>query len=123
MVKLKQGMIEDRAQPKRRCLSFLGGNQTQLRIWSRTAMGRCQSASGEGLARRRNLSIADRLRGVLRYRLIVPLKRRRHSPEYTARGVMIGLFWAFTPMVGIQMYLVSMTWGCSAGIRSPISVS
>ena len=45
-----------------------------------------------------------------RYRLIIPLKRSRHPPEYTARGVAVGLFWAFTPLVGIQMLLVLATW-------------
>lgn len=43
-------------------------------------------------------------------RLIVPLMRSRHPPEFAARGVMVGLFWAFTPLVGIQLYLVFMTW-------------
>lgn len=46
----------------------------------------------------------------VRYRLLVPLKRSRHSPEYTARGVMVGMFWAMTPFVGIQMGLVLGTW-------------
>lgn len=45
-----------------------------------------------------------------RLKLIVPLKRSHHTAEYTARGVAIGLFWAFTPLVGIQMYLCLMTW-------------
>lgn len=44
------------------------------------------------------------------YRLVIPLKRSRHPPEYTARGVAVGLFWAFTPLVGIQMYLCLMSW-------------
>jgi len=47
---------------------------------------------------------------LLRYRLIVPMMRSRHSPEFTARGVMVGLIWAFTPTVGIQMLLVLGTW-------------
>ena len=45
-----------------------------------------------------------------RHKLIVPLKRSPHPPEYSARGVAVGLFWAFTPLVGIQMYLCLMTW-------------
>lgn len=45
-----------------------------------------------------------------RYRLIVPIKRSRHPVEYTARGSAVGLAWAMTPLVGIQMYLVLMTW-------------
>lgn len=51
-----------------------------------------------------------RLRRMLRYRLIVPLMRSRHSPEHAARGSFVGLFWAFTPSVGIQMPLVLITW-------------
>ena len=41
---------------------------------------------------------------------MVPLKRSRHSPEHSARAVAVGLFWAFTPLVGVQMYLVFLTW-------------
>ncbi len=46
----------------------------------------------------------------VRYKLIIPLKRSRHSPEHTARGVMVGIFWAMTPFFGIQMALVLGTW-------------
>jgi uncharacterized protein (DUF2062 family) len=42
--------------------------------------------------------------------LIVPLKRSPHPPEHSARGVMMGLFWAFTPLIGIQMYIVFFVW-------------
>jgi len=51
-----------------------------------------------------------RLRRRVHLRLIVPLDRSAHPPEHTARGVMIGLFWAMTPLVGIQMPLVFATW-------------
>lgn len=47
---------------------------------------------------------------IVRYRLIMPLKRSQHSPEYGARGTAVGLAWAMTPLVGIQMWLVFMTW-------------
>lgn len=47
---------------------------------------------------------------LLRFRLIVPLLRSRHPPEHTARGVMIGMAWALTPTVGLQMYGVFVTW-------------
>jgi uncharacterized protein (DUF2062 family) len=47
---------------------------------------------------------------MVRYRLVIPLKRSMHVPEYTARGVMVGLAWAFTPTVGIQMAAVFLTW-------------
>ncbi len=51
-----------------------------------------------------------RLRRLLRYRIVVPMMRSRHSPEHAARGSFVGLFWAFTPSVGIQMPLVLITW-------------
>ena len=47
---------------------------------------------------------------LLRLRLIIPILRSPHPPEHTARGVAIGTMWAMTPLVGIQMWLVSMTW-------------
>ncbi|MBQ4472629.1 MAG: DUF2062 domain-containing protein [Alphaproteobacteria bacterium] len=43
-------------------------------------------------------------------RLVVPILRSPHPAEYSARGVAIGTMWAMTPLVGIQMWLVSMTW-------------
>lgn len=52
----------------------------------------------------------QRLSRLLHFKLIIPLKRSPHPPEYTARAVMWGLFWASTPLVGAQMYLVFMTW-------------
>lgn len=65
---------------------------------------------GAALRVRRQFSMWERFRRLIHFRLVVPLKRSTHPPEYTARGVMIGLFWAFTPLVGIQMYLVFLTW-------------
>lgn len=46
----------------------------------------------------------------MRYRMVVPLKRTRHPPEYVARSVAVGLFWAMTPSVGIQMACVLFHW-------------
>lgn len=59
---------------------------------------------------RKNRSYLSQLGRLVRYKLVVPLRRAPHSPEYKARGVAIGMIWAMTPLVGIQMYLVSMTW-------------
>jgi uncharacterized protein len=59
---------------------------------------------------RRSFTFWERLRRLAHLRLMIPIKRSRHPPEFTARGVAIGLFWAFTPLVGIQIYLVFMTW-------------
>jgi uncharacterized protein (DUF2062 family) len=55
-------------------------------------------------------SLWQRLVRLITYRLLIPIKRARHAPEYVARGVMVGMAWAMTPFVGIQMYLVFMTW-------------
>jgi hypothetical protein len=58
-------------------------------------------------------SIWDKGIRLIRIRLIVPLLRSPHPPEYKARGVAVGLAWAMTPLVGIQMWLVFMTWVAS----------
>ena len=47
---------------------------------------------------------------LLKLRLVMPILRSPHPAEHTARGVAIGTMWAMTPLVGIQMWLVSMTW-------------
>lgn len=53
----------------------------------------------------------QRLVRLLRLRLVVPLKRgHHHPPEHTARGVLVGLAWALTPTIGIQMGLCLVTW-------------
>lgn len=46
----------------------------------------------------------------LRHKLVIPMKRSPHSPEYTARGVYWGVFWGLTPLVGIQMPIVTALW-------------
>ena len=55
-------------------------------------------------------SFLDRMGRLSRLKLLIPLKRSPHSAEYSARGVAVGMFWALTPLVGIQMYLCFMTW-------------
>lgn len=60
--------------------------------------------------RERKHSGWEGMKRLTRYRLIVPIKRSKHPPTYTAHGSLVGLVWAFTPLVGIQMYLVFMTW-------------
>lgn len=47
---------------------------------------------------------------LVRVKLVIPMLRSKNPPEITARGAMIGMAWAMTPLVGIQMYLVFMTW-------------
>lgn len=71
------------------------------------AMGRQRIGNGNGERR----SWRGRLVRLFRYRLVVPLKRaHHHPPEHTARGVMVGLMWALTPTIGIQMALCLLTW-------------
>ena len=41
---------------------------------------------------------------------MIPIKRSKHPPEYTARGVAIGIAWALTPSIGIQMVFCFITW-------------
>lgn len=52
----------------------------------------------------------ERMGRLSRLKLLIPLRRSPHAPEYSARGVAVGMFWALTPLVGIQMYLCLMTW-------------
>ena len=47
---------------------------------------------------------------LIRYRLHIPMLRSPHPPEYTARGVMMGMIWGFIPLFGIQMGGVLLTW-------------
>jgi hypothetical protein len=58
----------------------------------------------------------DRVARLAKFRLVVPLMRSRHTPEYSAAGTAIGLAWAMTPTVGIQMPLVLVTWLISRGV-------
>ena len=59
---------------------------------------------------RRQHTWLKKLNRLVHFRLVIPLMRSPHTPEFTARGVMVGLFWAFTPLIGIQMYLVFLSW-------------
>ncbi len=59
-----------------------------------------------------------RLQSVIRRRLIVPLFRSPHPPEYTARGVLVGVFVALTPTIGIQMAIVGVVWIISRAVHS-----
>ena len=47
---------------------------------------------------------------LLKMKLLIPMMRINLPPEVKAMGVAVGLFWAMTPLVGIQMWLVFMTW-------------
>lgn len=50
------------------------------------------------------------LSSLIRVKLVAPMIRSKKPPEITARGSLVGMAWAMTPLVGIQMYLVFLTW-------------
>ena len=58
----------------------------------------------------REFSWLERLNRTIRYRLHIPMKRSRHSVRHIARGVMVGVVWAMTPIIGLQMLSVFATW-------------
>ena len=64
----------------------------------------------ERTAPRRQYGWWERLNRIIRYRLHIPMQRSRHSPEFIARGVMVGMVWAMTPTIGLQMAAVFVTW-------------
>ena len=47
---------------------------------------------------------------IIHEKLLEPLRRSKHPPEYTARGVFFGLLVAMTPTVGVQMPIVFVIW-------------
>lgn len=54
--------------------------------------------------------IWQRIKSIVDERVIRPL-RESHAPiEELGRGSVVGMFWAFTPLVGIQMPLTTITW-------------
>jgi uncharacterized protein len=60
--------------------------------------------------RRRPRSRIARLQRFARYKFLIPVYRSPHPPEYTARGVAIGVFWGVTPFMGLQTVLMIGTW-------------
>ena len=59
---------------------------------------------------RRPSGLWHRLGRLFRFRLIVPILRSRHSPEHTARGVMVGLICACLPSPIGQMAIAVAVW-------------
>lgn len=53
----------------------------------------------------------------LEIKLIKPILRARHPPDYTARGVGVGLFVAFTPTVGIQIPIIFALWAIAKNVN------
>ena len=61
-------------------------------------------------------SLWEKTKRFLCLKLVIPLKRSDASAVFGARGVMIGLMWAMTPLVGIQMTTVLITWAIARKI-------
>lgn len=55
-------------------------------------------------------ALRNRLRSEYRMRILRPMLRHGHSPDYAARGSAVGLFIAFTPTVGVQIAMVVAVW-------------
>jgi uncharacterized protein (DUF2062 family) len=66
---------------------------------------------GDGVSRRRGQLMLRSLIRLFRYRLIIPILRGKTPPHHTARGVLVGIVCAMTPLVGIQMAMVAAVWG------------
>ncbi len=60
--------------------------------------------------KKKDLTVWDKIKRPVEYRLVVPLKRSVQDPVILARGVLVGMMWAMTPLVGIQMTTVLITW-------------
>lgn len=59
---------------------------------------------------RRPAGLWHRLVRAARFRLVVPIMRSRHSPEHTARGVMVGMICACLPSPIGQMGIALAVW-------------
>jgi len=53
--------------------------------------------------------------------LIHPVLHAQHPPEYTARGVGVGLFVAFTPFIGAHIALVFGLWAIAKTLNPNLS--
>ena len=62
------------------------------------------------MVKHKKYTLKERLQRLLKMKLVVPVARLSLPPEVKAMGVGVGLFWAMTPLVGIQMWIVFMTW-------------
>lgn len=57
----------------------------------------------------RHTGFWQRLKRLVRFRLIMPALRGNHPPEYAARGIMIGVVCGMMPMIG-QSWVVLVVW-------------
>ncbi|MCS7205476.1 MAG: DUF2062 domain-containing protein [Leptospiraceae bacterium] len=52
----------------------------------------------------------NRIYNVIYQKIIYPLKEAHSPRSEIALGAAIGMFWALNPLVGVQMYLVTLNW-------------
>ncbi|MCR5506347.1 MAG: DUF2062 domain-containing protein [bacterium] len=62
------------------------------------------------MVKHKKYTLKERCQRLLKMKLVIPVARLSLPPEVKAMGVAVGLFWAMTPLVGIQMWIVFMTW-------------
>lgn len=68
-----------------------------------------QSGRGSGRGTPKPAGIFRRASRYVRYRLITPMLRARHSPEYSARSVLVGVVCGLMPILG-QSTIVLAVW-------------
>jgi uncharacterized protein (DUF2062 family) len=54
---------------------------------------------------------------LLRHKLVLPLLRSHHPPQFAARGTALGLILAFTPTIGLHTLIAGALWAATA--RAP----
>ena len=62
-------------------------------------------------------NIRQRMKRTYIRRLVTPLLRGEHPPEYMARGVFVGLLVALTPTVGVQMPACLLFWVLAKAVK------
>ena len=64
----------------------------------------------------------QRLWQIIDTRLIMPFRESYAPVEEVARGTVVGFIWCMTPLVGVQMYLVFVTWLLAKAVRIRFSM-
>lgn len=64
-----------------------------------------------------------RIRDLFDDRILRHFRESRHPVGEVAMGSVVGLFWALTPLVGVQMTLVAITWGLFRVFRARFTMS
>lgn len=70
----------------------------------------------------KKLKSQNKIMWLIHQKLIHPLIHSKASIEYKARGVAVGLACAMTPLVGIQMAIVTLIWGISKKLKWSFSL-